>query len=205
MYIFDSPCEVILLEIENVLSINSVNNDTCIRPVDRNCTRKVKFEFPSDNYEPIYLLPEKDGGGAVSGGKQLSLPFRDIELGIEITPIHNYIRVELGLYGLSLIYDCENYISIVVVDQSLVNDMARGLCGNIDGDPSNDLIQRYAQTSDTESVSFYANTWIVGGKFLNDITKWKNLYILTEKETILSIELFQTRQSKKFTRSGMLT
>lgn len=164
MYVSDSACEVMLLQVDEMFSINSINDPNCGRPISGDCTRKVKFDFLFDVIDPIYLLPESEGGGAVRGGEQLSLPFYDSTLGIVIIPMNNYIVVELGHYGLSLIYDCQNYISIVVLDTSLIEGMVTGLCGDLDDDPSNDLIHRYGLTTETESISFYTNSWIVGGE-----------------------------------------
>ncbi|PIK43430.1 putative mucin-2 [Apostichopus japonicus] len=161
-YISDGTCEVILIKIDDLFSINTINDVNCSRPETGDCTRKVKFDFLFETIDPIYLLPESEGGGAFRAGEMLTLPFYDSTLGIVIIPMNNYIVVELGHYGLSLLYDCDNYISIVALDISLIENSAQGLCGNIDGDPTNDLQHRYGETTETSSITFYTNTWIVG-------------------------------------------
>uniref|UniRef100_A0A0R3S1X7 BMP-binding endothelial regulator protein n=1 Tax=Elaeophora elaphi TaxID=1147741 RepID=A0A0R3S1X7_9BILA len=71
-------------------------------------------------------------------------------------PSNGHIVVSFKLIGLKVIWDGESFVEIVLTKQH--QSKVCGLCGNFNGNPSDDLISRY-ENSSSHSVSNFARSW----------------------------------------------
>ncbi|EJW81842.1 von Willebrand factor type D domain-containing protein, partial [Wuchereria bancrofti] len=71
-------------------------------------------------------------------------------------PTTGHIVVSFKLIGLKVIWDGKSFVEIILTKRH--QSKVCGLCGNFNGDPSDDLISRYASSSN-HSISHFARSW----------------------------------------------
>ncbi|KAG5886861.1 hypothetical protein JTB14_017666 [Gonioctena quinquepunctata] len=152
VYSFDSKCAHILVRdaVDNTFSIITQNHGDCYREV-LNCHTVIRIYFQDKQY---FLKLSPEGIPIFGTGKKI-LPIPGQSPGIRIEMAAHFLIVALDTVGITLRWDGENFLQ-VEAKENLWN-RTEGLCGKIDGDPSNDIMTEDGHIP--KNVATLANSW----------------------------------------------
>jgi von Willebrand factor len=154
VYSFDSKCEHILVRdaIDKTFSIIVQNDPKCSNNPP-NCHKIIRIYFDKKEY----ILKRSSEGIPIFGTPKKRLPIPGQFPGLRIEMSAHYIILSLDAVGSKLKWDGEQLVQ-VEVQESLWN-RTEGLCGNINGDASDDLLNKDGYKPQT--IANLATSWKV--------------------------------------------
>ncbi|XP_056642321.1 hemocytin [Diorhabda sublineata] len=154
VFSFKSPCPHVLVRDskDSTFSIIIQDAPTCTKD-PLNCYEDILIYI--QNVE--YLLTKSADGQLVfkSGEKVLPIPGRIPGIRVELQG--NNLLLNLDTLGVSVLWDGQQLIQVSLKENHW--NRTEGLCGNLDGDPSTDVVSEDGQTP--KNILTFANSWKV--------------------------------------------
>ncbi|XP_034943572.1 hemocytin, partial [Chelonus insularis] len=153
IYTFDSNCTYTLVqEIQNkIFMITIQNSQGCNN--GNNCHRILKIFLQKDEY----ILHLNDYGYPEFRTSKKILPIPSQLLGMQVKMSAHFVLVSLDFVGLNIKWDGKLFVE-VKLSASLWNRTA-GLCGRMNGDPNDDIIDR--DLTYPKSITTFISSWKV--------------------------------------------
>ncbi|EFA10333.2 hemocytin [Tribolium castaneum] len=151
VFSFDSKCAHTLVQdsTDNTFSVVVQNDPQCYQnPLD--CFRIIRIYFDKKEY-----ILRRSAEGPTFGTSKKRLPIPGQLPGLRIEMSAHYVIVSLDAVGAKIKWDGLQLVQ-VEVSESLWN-RTQGLCGSIDGDVSNDLLNKNGHKPQT--ISSFASSW----------------------------------------------